>query len=84
MTPSQSLGQVRRCLWIQTDCLRAERPDLLVNEANPDPMDADAWPESAEAPDISSPLVNSSGAVDHLNELVLMELDAGCAGGGHP
>ena len=60
------------------------QPDLLVNEANPDPMDADAWPESAEAPDISSPLVNSSGAVDHLNELALMELDAGCAGGGHP
>ena len=54
------------------------QPDLLVNEANPDPMDADAWPESAEGPDISSPLVNSSGAVDHLNELALMELDADC------
>ena len=60
------------------------QPDLLDNEANPDPMDADPWPESAEAPDISYPLVNSSGAVDHLNELALMELDAGWAGGGHP
>ena len=60
------------------------QPDLLDNEANPDPMDADPWPESAEAPDISYPLGNSSGAVDHLNELALMELDAGWAGGGHP
>ena len=52
------------------------QPDLFVNEANPDSVDAVTYPESDEAPVISSPLENGSGATDHQNELALMEQDA--------
>ena len=70
------------------------QPDLPANEVNPDAMDADACRENADV-SVNSALVMSgpaidanlqvrdgcSEAVDHLNELALMEVDAGCTGG---